>query len=342
MPRPGRPAADAARLHRREGRALGSPLRLSIESGADSAAVDRAWSTTTGVFASVDAAMSRFRDDSELTRLNRGSGTLDGPSRDLVRGLVAADRAHRVTGGRFDARVMADLERLGIAGVDRSSGWVSGQRFHLGAGRLADPGGLDRPPTRLVSIDRHAGTVRIMEPVDLGGIGKGLALRWAARAVAALIPDQGFLIEAGGDIAASGSVAGLPWSVAIEDPSGGAEPVATCVLGDRDAIATSSVRIGRWRDRGGRPVHHLIDPRSGEPGGEGLSAVTVAWPDPAWAEVWSKALFLEGADRIAEQARHRGIAAWWVTDQGELSMTAAARQRTTWLRAEAVAAHHAN
>jgi hypothetical protein len=90
-----------------------------------------------------------------------------------------------------------------------------------------------------------------------------------------------------------------------------------------------------WLDPDGRPVHHLIDPSTGAPGGAGLAAVTVAFPDPAWAEVWSKALFLEGASGIADAARRRGLAAWWVDEAGELSMTPAARQQTGWVRAEA-------
>ena len=45
---------------------------------------------------------------------------------------------------------------------------------------------------------------------------------------------------------------------------------------------------------GDREVHHLIHPRTGEPGGDGLLAVTVAAPDPAWSEIWSKTLFLAG------------------------------------------------
>ena len=85
----------------------------------------------------------------------------------------------------------------------------------------------------------------------------------------------------------------------------------------------------------GRTVHHLIDPGTGEPGGAGLHSVTVAATDPAWAEVWSKALFLEGSDGIAGAARGRDLAAWWVTTDGALEMTPAARQRTTWVAAEA-------
>jgi thiamine biosynthesis lipoprotein len=188
---------------------------------------------------------------------------------------------------------------------------------------------------RLMRRLGRRGEIELLAPVDLGGIGKGLALRWAARRVAAVLDGAGFLLDAGGDLVSRGFRAGVPWSIGIEDPVGGAEPVAVVVLDRDQSIATSSVRIGRGIGPDGRPVHHLIDPRTGAPGGAGLAAVTVAWHDPAWAEVWSKALFLEGASRIADAARGRGLAAWWVQEDGELSMTPAARQQTSWVLAEA-------
>jgi thiamine biosynthesis lipoprotein len=306
----------------REGRALASPLRLTVAAGPAEAAVDTAWAEVTAVFAAVDAAMSRFREDSEITRLHRARSPVAGLSRYLVAGLSAADRAFRATAGRFDARVVVDLERLGFLGVRQA--WDSGE---------ARPGS-DGASRFMCRMGRH-GPIELLAPVDLGGIGKGLALRWAAGRAAFVLGDAGFLLDAGGDLVSRGFRGGEPWSIGIEDPGGAAEPVAVAVLDRDQAIATSSVRLGRAVDADGRAVHHLIDPHTGTPGGAGLVAVTVAWLDPAWAEVWSKALFLEGAAGIAAAARRRGLAAWWVDEAGGLSMTPAARQQTSWVRAEA-------
>ena len=85
-------------------------------------------------------------------------------------------------------------------------------------------------------------------------------------------------------------------------------------------------------------VHHLIDPLTGEPGGAGLASVTVAFPDPAWAEIWSKTAFLDGLAGVASRLRGRGLAGWWVDEAGELSMTPAARAMTVWTRQDASAA----
>ena len=310
---------------------MASPLRLTIAPAVASGqtvsdnVVDDAWGVVIATFERAEAAMSRFRDESELTRLNRRAPEPAAVSRDLGRALVAADRAARVTGGIFDPRIVESLERIGYPGVPQGSGAA---RPDAGA-----------PTDRVVDRCGRRGTVSLPVPVDLGGIGKGLALRWAARDLNRRLSGEplvgGFLVDAGGDIAGSGSPDGLgPWAVGIEDPSGGPDPVAVVTIRDRGAIATSSTRRLRW-ERDGRTVHHLIDPRTGEPGGEGLAAVTVAGPDPAWAEVWSKALFLEGERQIAGSARARGLAAWWVTEAGLLEMTPAARVRTTWVASEA-------
>ena len=98
-------------------------------------------------------------------------------------------------------------------------------------------------------------------------------------------------------------------------------------------MATSSVRVNAWVVDG-RPVHHLLDPRTGEPADGGLRSVTVLGRDPAWAEVWSKTLLIGGGATIADVARRRGLAAWWVTDEGDLEMTAGARAATAWVASE--------
>ncbi len=235
-----------------------------------------------------------------------------------------------MTDGRFDARVLGDLERLGYAGAELPVDVSDVHRTN--AGREGPP------PARWLSIDPRKDTVAIATPVDLGGIGKGLALRWAwRRVVGAGIVDhlRGGLLEAGGDLVAGGTAPQPgPWIVGIEDPTGGNGPLATVAV-EAGAVATSSTLVHRWTGDDGRPVHHLIDPRTGEPGGIGLLSVTVASPDPAWAEVWSKSLFLCGRRGIASLARTRGLAAWWVHDDGRLEMTPAARARTGWVAAEA-------
>lgn len=302
---------------------MGSPLRLVVSGEVSTAAMDRAWGAVQEEFELAEAAMSRYREWSEITALCRAApGGARRISRRLMTALTVADRAVRVTGGRFEPRIVDALERLGFGAVPQVAGSPTVARR---SGRL-----LARRPD---------GSVALCAPVDLGGIGKGLALRWAARAVERALADTGAagsLIDAGGDIVVRGLPApGDAWSVAIEDPRGGSLPVAVVAMPPGAAIATSSTRINRLPGPDGATVHHLIDPRTGRSADGGLVAVTIALADPAWAEVWSKSLFVEGRRGIAVLARRRGLAAWWVGEDGLLEMTPGARAMTRWVAGEA-------
>jgi thiamine biosynthesis lipoprotein len=327
-----------ATVARFEGRAMGSLLRLTVsgDGPCTSGNVAAAWDEVVDEIERSEQAMSRFRETSELTELNRaaGSGRIPVVGRRLERAIVAADRARRVTGGRFDPRVLSDLDRLGYRGVPvppipATSAPAAGSRDGL---VHTVPGGTAPMVSRVAP-----GQLCVDRPIDLGGIGKGLALRWAAARLERL-GLHSYLLEAGGDLVARGPGPGeAGWQVGIEDPTGVAGPVAVMGVEDQ-AVATSSVGVHAWM-LDGRPVHHLLDPATGEPGGKGLLAVTVAAADPAWAEVWSKSLFLAGRAGIAAVARARGLAAWWVDADRSLEMTPAARVRTVWVAAEAVDSH---
>jgi thiamine biosynthesis lipoprotein len=299
---------------------MGSPLRLIVIGGSARdarAARNAAWAE----LAAVDHQLSRFRSASALSRANAAVGSrvwVDAAQR--LRRLVAlAWRAQRATDGRFDARVIHVLERLGEhAGVDLPSG--------------------DPSVVRWLERDGRSPRVRFASPVDSGGLGKGLGLRWAiAKARVAAPRVNGLLLEAGGDVALDGPGPNRgTWSIGIEDPRRPGALMATVAL-TGGAIATSSTAVRSWT-LDDRTVHHLIDPARAEPADSGLLAVSVAVADPAWAEVWSKALFLAGRANIGPEARRRGQAVWWVEKDGSLHMTPAARQLTTWIRDEASAA----
>lgn len=316
--------------------ALIAPGRVGLPAGGALKAETKAMGTTVSVQAygapgleeAIEEAFSLIRRfESECTRFDPASPLMVAnatPARWVevpplcYEAIVEAERAHRLTAGRFDPRVLGDLVALGY---DRSFELIAG-----GAG-----GGRPRRRAPFPAPWRprlRAGRVLLGEhPIDLGGIGKGLALRLAAGVLAPVA--EGFLIEAGGDCYCAGRAPqATPWRLGIEDPSGGGEPVAVVELVDR-ACATSSVRVRKWVS-GGRQVHHLVDPRSGLPGGRGVASVTVVGPDPATAEVWSKALFLEGAEGLGRLADRKGLAAAWVGSDGELSVSAAMERYVIW------------
>jgi thiamine biosynthesis lipoprotein len=275
----------------------------------DGPATRAATAEALGAFTLVHDTCSRFDPDSALSRVNARPDRWHHVPSALFSAVVAAHDAYRRTGGRFDPRVLGDLVRLGY---DANLSFASPHGPARARARSGARGQLPpwQPEFQAGSSPRlHPGGL----PIDLGGIGKGLALRWATER---LRGDVGsFLIDAGGDCAAVGrGPEGGGWRVGVEHPLGGDRPVAVLGLSDT-ACATSSVRVRRWRT-GSTEVHHLIDPRTGGSGGPGLAAVTVVGADPAAAEVTSKALFLEGVHRIATAAARQGVAALWVAADG--------------------------
>jgi FAD:protein FMN transferase len=276
------------------------------------------------VFNVVNAECTRFDPASPLMKANAAPGRWSQVPALCFAALQEAFRAYVLTGGRFDPRVLPDLVRLGY-GRSMSAGVpLQVDAPHAWEGRAPLP--LWSPGFRVETSEVLLGAL----PIDLGGIGKGLAVRWCSEQLR-----QGsdgvvdYLVEAGGDCFCAGQAPeGGPWRIGVEDPTGGSQPVAVLELTDL-ACATSSVRLRHWQ-AGGRVVHHIVDPRTGLPGGRGLLSVTVVDGDAATAEVWSKTLFLHGSDAIERAVTAQGVAALWVDDKGGLHMSPAMRAYVIW------------
>lgn len=275
------------------------------------------------VFHAVDRQCTRFDPQSPLMQANRQPVGWHRVPPYLFAALREAKVAHDRTEGMFDPRVLRCLVSLGYG---RSLSFPEQGRLYLaGESRPVPCQGRWEPGFR-----PDEGAVDLGgEPVDLGGIGKGLAVRWAGEVL--VRQADNFLVEAGGDCYCAGCPADGPvWRVGVEDPADPRQHL--CVLGLTDvAVTTSSVRLRQWTV-GKKRAHHIIDPRTGLPGGAGLVSVTVVDEDPAGAEVWSKCLFLTGAVEIAAAARRASRAALWVDETGSMGMTAQMRPYVLWRR----------
>ena len=286
--------------------------------------IDSVLTAAMHVFHEVDETCTRFEQASPLMKLNRSPQRWHEVPSTLFRAIEEAKRAYDVTHGRFDPRV---LRRLVALGYDRTLPFGHEDVRLDGSTRTLERLRLEpwRPRLRYGTNEVLVGE----DPIDLGGIGKGLAVRWSSKTIEAALPS--FLVEAGGDCYCAGLADdGGPWRIGVEDPTDDHEPI--CVLGLEDrAAATSSIRLRRWA-LNGRRVHHLIDPRTGEPGGRGLIAVTVVGKDPARAEVWSKALFVTGRRGIAVLAERWSIPAIWIDEDGSLAMSPSMHRYVQWRR----------
>lgn len=338
---PGEPVAASGPAVNMTFRAMASNVTLQIVDPSPTAAV--ALDAARQVFARVEKACTRFDPDSPLMQANAAGTNWHQVPGECYQALVEAEYAHRLTSGLFDPRV---LEALVGLGYDRTLPFANGT-LSLSS-RADDPAAVPAPFLRPGAPNPHplaaeatqrepwapqfdAASSSVIvgpQPVDLGGIGKGLAVRWAAQALRGA--GRAHLIEAGGDCHLGGEGPELEgWRVAVEDPAGGSEPVAVLCLADA-GCATSSLRIRTWR-RDGRTVHHLIDPRTGRSAAGGLAAVTVVDADPALAEVWSKALLVAGSDEIRSLADAHGLAALWVGSNGLMRYSRAMEPALLWV-----------
>ena len=276
-------------MERRSFRAMGTEIELLVDADDAGAALD----ASEAEFHRLEALLSRFRDESELSQLNAAGEADAGP--DLLRVVGLALEARERTGGRFDPTIH---DALVAAGYDRS--------FELVAASADGPvpAAPPRPPLRDVVVE--CGRIRLGDGVrlDLGGIGKGYAAERAAEILATAGP---CLVNAGGDVATRGGT----WPIGVETAH---EPL-TLELSGSNALATSGRDRRRWR-RGGRELHHLIDPSTGAPAETDLVRVTVVAHDAVEAEVEAKALFLAGAERAVEEADAAATPAVLVTADG--------------------------
>ena len=220
----------------------------------------------------LEARWSRFRSESEISRLNRhGFGRVSPETEDLVARSVAG--WHR-TGGRFDPTVYRAM--LGI-GYDTTFDRI--RDAPTGLAPEAAPGCGD--------IEVGGGMVRLPAGAgfDPGGVGKGLAADLVA---AELVADgaEGALVNLGGDLRAVGHAEAGSWVVHIDEP---AAAVTVTVAVEEGAVATSTPLRRTWK-QGEARRHHLIDPGSGMPFGDTApSLVSVIAGEAWWAEVCTKA-----------------------------------------------------
>jgi thiamine biosynthesis lipoprotein len=256
------------------------------------------------LFVEWDQRLSRFRRDSELSRVNAAAGRDVPVSPATFDVIEQALHAARATDGRFDPLLGARLVELGY---DRTFA-------ALPADRPGQPLAAWRPSRwREVRLDRARSAVRVPPggALDLGGIAKGMA----ADAAVADLREAGVpyaLVNAGGDLATHGAPPESGgWAVGIDnvDLAGGAALLA------RGALATSSTLGRRW-SRGGVAQHHLLDPLSGLPMEGELVQVTVTAPSCRQAEVAAKVALLSTVAAATTFVLGHGLTAALVTRSG--------------------------
>ncbi|MDQ1687693.1 MAG: FAD:protein transferase [Frankiaceae bacterium] len=300
-------AADRGWAHA-QWRALGSSVELLV---VDPAAMDAARDAVDAVLDAIDRAASRFRADSELTKLNEARGRRVDISPLFARALEVALDAARWTDGAVDPTVGASLLD---AGYDRT------YRLLPEDGPAITLVHRPAPGWQSVELDVGGGWARLPPGVrlDLGATAKGLASDLAA-AEASEVTGRGLLVSLGGDVAVAGEAPAGGWPLRISDvadpalEADGTDPVVAISGG---GLATSSTRARRWR-RGGVELHHIIDPSCGVPAASVWRTVSVTAATCALANAASTAAVVIG-EPAPHWLRQRGMPARLVRTDGSV------------------------
>lgn len=236
-------------------RALGTSMRL-IVTRADRLSVAK--EAADQVVNAIDEAASRFREESELSRLNRNPGRQVQVSPLLAHAISAGLRGARLTGGAVDPTVGSAVR---LAGYDRDFAAIpaDGSAIRLAVSNVAGWQAVDFDEgARMVCLPRGV-------EIDLGATAKALASDMAASAALEAVGCGGVLVSLGGDIAVAGDPPLEGWAVqASEDSNMVIDDEEETISIRSGGIATSSTTVRRWT-RGGIVLHHIIDPATALP-----------------------------------------------------------------------------
>lgn len=232
-------------------------------------------------FEEVEATLSRFRPNSALQQLHALPERWVVVPPLLYEAIDRAREASARTEGAFDPTILDGLEAAGYR-----------HSFEQGPSPVAKP--IPAGRWHEIQLAPEASAVRLPAGIrlDLGGIGKGLAVDHAMR----LVPEAPrLLINAGGDMRIRTAPGDPPCLVDVEDPLDQNRIIATLAI-QKGAVATSSTKGRAW----GQGLHHIIDPRTGRPSDSGVIGATVI-SGRAWrADLLAKAAIILGPQRGLE------------------------------------------
>jgi FAD:protein FMN transferase len=318
--------------------ALGTSAELVVSDGD---VLTRAQAIVEQELEKIDRTCSRFREDSDLTRVNAQAGRAIQVSPLLIEATELALRAADLTNGDVDPTIGVAIE---LAGYDRDwrllarppaerrSDVPSGVPAAMeaprpGVGPHEDrPEGADalrviatvRAGWERVELDRERATLKIPRGVklDLGATAKAWAADRATRAVHEAT-GCGVLVSLGGDISTAGSAPAHGWAIHVtDDHRGGPDAPGQRISIAGGGVATSSTTVRRWR-HDGRTMHHIIDPSTGEPVASPWRTVSVAAADCADANIAATAAIVRG-ERAPRWLAELGLPARLVARNGEV------------------------
>lgn len=259
----------------------------------------------------VDARMSTYRADSELSRFNAVQSTEWVPvSSDLIEVIDQALEISRNSEGAFDITVGPMVNLWGFGPEIKADQVPSEQQIQTEMARVG---------YRHVHIRQQPPAVRKdMETVylDLSALAKGYAVDKVADYLER-VGISNYMVEVGGELRLKGhNERGAPWKIAVEKPTPGERDIYEIVQLDNQGVATSG-DYRNYFEEGGQRYSHTIDPRSGKSIDHRLASVTVVAETSMYADAMATALMVAGPDAGLKLAQEQDIAAYFIIKSGD-------------------------
>jgi FAD:protein FMN transferase len=237
----------------------------------------------------VDALMTTWTADSEISKINAAAGDGKGvPVSDEVFAILEkALAASKLTSGAFDVTV-GSFSGLWKFDEDKDGSIPTKEQVE--------------ERRKLVNykdliLDKKKKTARLKQKgqrITLGGLAKG----YGVDRVTEILHKAGlvdFIVQAGGDMFVAGHRGDRKWRVGIRDPRADRD-VFFAVAEIEDMTFSTSGDYERYVVKDGVRYHHILDPATGYPATRARS-VTVMAKDATTAEGLTKALFIMGPDK---------------------------------------------
>ncbi|MCT8159136.1 FAD:protein FMN transferase [Pseudoruegeria sp. SHC-113] len=271
------------------------------------------------VLARVNAQMSNWDPNSEVSRFNASTDLGAQPvSAEFAYVMEAANGIHLGSGGVFDVTLAPLIELWGF-GPKKPGEPIPTDAEILAA--LSDVGQLS-----LLTL-AEGPTLKKEKPgvsVNLSAIAKGYGVDEVAALVASKDISR-YLVEIGGDLVASGKNAeNKPWSIGIEKPDARSKTLQLVLPVENTGMATSGDYRNYFEDDGIR-YSHIIDPNTGRPITHKTASVTVLAENAMLADGWATAMLAMGQARGLEAAEALGLAVYFISREGNDFVTASSR-----------------
>ncbi len=296
------------------GATMGTRYNITWLSRVDDPAPEDIHIGVEAVLEAVNASMSTWRDDSEITAFNSApAGEWFTVSRDFADVFEMSRAVSEASAGAYDVTVAPLVDLWGFGAAEIGAELVD-QVPASGAIAAA----LERVGQQRLDFDRDAPALRkpAAMSVDFSSIAKG----YGVDRVAAWLEQQGidrYLVEIGGEIRVSGlNPRNEPWRIAVEKPQPGERTAQVAVTLHNAAVATSGDYRNFFEVDGVR-YSHSIDPRNGAPVRHDLVSVTVIHESATMADAWATALTVLGTERALETALNEELAVYLISRDGD-------------------------